>query len=100
MYLIITGTVHAVIELPRNNREVIVGSIGPGEVFAWSALIPPHTATATVKSMSGARLVSIDCRILLDVFESDTRFGYIMLTKAAQVTRDRVASMNIETLAY
>ena len=27
-------------------------------------------------------------------------FRYVMMTKAAQVTRDRIASMNIEFLAY
>ncbi len=100
LYLIEEGTVSVLIELPTKDREIEVGTVGPGEVFAWSALVPPHTATATVKATTRCRVVAVDCRKLLEAFEQDYQFGYVMMTKAAQVTRDRVAAMTIEVLAY
>ena len=100
LYLVVEGTANALIELPAKDKEIIVSSIGPGEVFAWSALVPPHKATASVKATAPCHVVAVDCRKLLEAFEEDCRFGYVMMTKAAQVTRDRISSMNIEFLAY
>jgi CRP-like cAMP-binding protein len=100
LYLVVEGNVTAVIVIPVREREIIVGTIGPGEVFAWSALVPPHIATATVKATTPCDVIAIDCRKLLEIFEEDTGFGYRMMTKAAQVTRDRVVTMTLETLAY
>jgi CRP-like cAMP-binding protein len=100
LYLALEGTVSVVIELPAKDREIIVSTIGPSEVFAWSALVPPHTAIASVKASTPCHVVAIDCRELLEIFEEDYQFGYVMMTKAAQAARDRVASMDIEMLAY
>ena len=100
MYLILEGTANVLIELPTRDREIIVSTIGSGEVFAWSALVPPHKATASVKASAPCSVVAIDCRKLLEAFKEDYQFGYVMMTKAAQVTRDRIAGMNIEFLAY
>ena len=100
LYLVLEGTANVLIELPTKDREIIVSTIGPGEVFAWSALVPPHKATASVKATVPCRVVAVDCRKLLEAFKEDYQFGYVMMTKAAQVTRDRIASMNIEFLAY
>jgi CRP-like cAMP-binding protein len=100
LYLLAEGTVDILIELPKKDKEIIVGTVGPWEVFAWSALVPPHTATASVRATTACKVVAIDCRRLLEVFEEDYQFGYAMMTKAAQAIRDRVAGMNIEMLAY
>ena len=101
LYLIVKGTVAVVIELPRQNREIMVSTVGPGEVFAWSALVPPHTATASVKASTPCHVVVMDCRKLLKVFEKDDPwFGYQMMKKAAQAIRDRMVIMTTETLAY
>ena len=100
LYLVLDGEVTVVLELTGQNKEVIVGDVGPGEVFAWSALVPPHTATASVKATSPCHVVAIDCCQLLKDFEQDPAFGYLMMTKAAQITRDRVVTLTIETLAY
>ena len=100
LYLLMEGSVTVEIELPGQNREITVTTIGPGEIFGWSALVPPHTATAHVKATEPCHVIAIDCQQLLDIFEEEPRFGYQMMTRAAQVIRDRVAAMTIETLAY
>lgn len=100
LYLVVAGKVSAVIELPGRDKEIVIGTIGSGDVFAWSALVPPHTATASVKAIEPCHVIAIDCRQLLEAFEDNPRFGYLMMTKAAQVTRDRVTTMTMETLTY
>jgi CRP-like cAMP-binding protein len=100
LYLVIEGKVSAVVELPGRDKEIVIGTVGPGDVFAWSALVPPHTATASVKALEPCHVVAIDCRPLLEAFEDDPRFGYQMMMKVAQLTRNRVNTMTTEVLAY
>ena len=88
LYLLMEGEVTIVIDLPGRSEEIAVATVGPGDVFAWSALVPPHTATANVKATKPCHAIAIDCQQLLDIFEDDPRFGYLMMTKAAQVIRD------------
>lgn len=80
-------------------RDVVVTTLGPGDVFGWSGLVSPHTATAGAKAASDCRVVVVDARKLMDVFEEDCGFGYIMMQKAAQVIRDRLQDTRVESLS-
>jgi CRP-like cAMP-binding protein len=80
-------------------REVVVTKIGPGEVFAWSALVPPHTATSSGKALTQCRVIAFGCRELRPILEEDCQFGYMMLQKATQVIRDRMRDLRIEILS-
>lgn len=100
LYLIVQGTVTVLIELPGQDREIIVSTVGAGEVFAWSALVPPHTATASVMASTPCHVVAIDCLQLMEKFEEDPWFAYLMMQRAAQAIRDRIVVMTTETLAY
>jgi hypothetical protein len=44
-------------------------------------------------------VIAFDCQKLLKEFESDCRFGYLMMQKAAQISRDRLRDLRIESLA-
>jgi CRP-like cAMP-binding protein len=99
-YMVIEGAVAIVIELPYQGKEVVTSTVGPGEVFAWSGLVPPHNAVASGKALVPCRVIAFDCRELRKSFEEDCRFGYLMMQKAAQVIRERLRDMRIESLAH
>jgi CRP-like cAMP-binding protein len=114
LYLVLNGHVSIVIEVPAQNakqtisgqltrqlqtKDVIVSDVGPGQVFAWSALIPPQLATSGAKATTRCQVVAFDCTELIQLFEEDCRFGYLMMQKAAQVSRDRLHDLHIESLA-
>ncbi len=114
-YLVIEGEVAIVIEVPDQEieqkvsgqltgkletKDVVVSAIEPGGVFGWSALVPPHQSTASGKATVPSRVIIIDCTKLRQVFAEDTGFGYLMMQKAAQVTRARLRDLRIEVLAY
>lgn len=80
-------------------KDVVVSTVGEGEVFGWSGLLPPHTATAGAKVLEPGRVVTFDCTVLLPQFEDDCRFGYLMIQKAAQVIRQRLQDIRLESLA-
>ena len=80
-------------------KKIVVATIEPGEMFAWSALVPPHTASSSAKALEPTRIISFDCRKLRQFFVEDPQFGYLMILKATLVIRERLRCMRIETLS-
>ena len=112
-YLAVEGEVGVVIDLPKpgvsyrlsellthqiQTNDVIVIAIGPGEIFGWSALVPPHNATSSGKALTSCRVITFDCQQLRQSFEEDYQFGYLMTQKAAQVIRSRLRQLRTESL--
>jgi CRP-like cAMP-binding protein len=113
-YLVLEGAVAIVFELPERDvehsisdqfmrklqtKDIVVSTVGPGDVFGWSGIIPPHSATAGAKAVTPCRVVSFDCEELMKEFEQDCAFGYVLTQKAAQVISERLRDMRIESLA-
>jgi CRP-like cAMP-binding protein len=104
-YIVVEGAVGVVIEAPNKEEQgqmedVIFSAVGPGGAFAWSALVPPHKATASAKALSSCWLISFNCQELIKIFEKDCEFGYRMLMKVAQISRDRLRDTRIESLVF
>ena len=114
-YLVVEGAVAIVIEVPDQNvkhkvsdqltgtlqtSDVVISAVGPGEVFGWSAFVPPHHATTSGKATTPCRVVVFDRHELVKVFNEDCEFGYVMMQKVAQITRDRLHDIRIESLAH
>ncbi|RME51012.1 MAG: Crp/Fnr family transcriptional regulator [Caldilineae bacterium] len=115
LYLVVEGIAAIVIEVPDGGveqsvsgqltgtfqtKDVVVSAIGPGEVFGWSALVSPHTATAAARATTPCRVIALDCRELRQVFRQDCRFGYLMMEKIAHIIRERLRDTRIESLAH
>ena len=96
MYLVLEGHVGIVVELPR--QEVVTSTVGPGEVFGWSGMVPPHETTAGARALSPCRVVRFDCRRVRQTFETDCRFGYIVMERMAQIVRQRMRDLRTEAL--
>ena len=104
-YIVIEGAIGVVHEAIQEGdqepkEDIVFSAIGPGGAFAWSALVPPHQATASTKALSPCWLVSFDCKKLTKIFEEDCEFGYRMLLKVAQISRDRLRDTRIESLVF
>jgi CRP-like cAMP-binding protein len=81
-------------------EEVTVSNVTPGQIFAWSAMIPPHVSTASATATVPSRVIAFDCEELMQAFKKDCNFGYIMLQKVAGVIRGRLRDMRIQSLAF
>jgi len=114
-YMVLEGAAAIVIEVPASDvdhklaeqftgsmttKEVVISAIGPGEVFGWSALVPPHDATTSCKATTPCRVTSFDARELLRIFTEQCDFGYLMIQKMAQVVRDRLRDLRTESLSH
>jgi len=80
-------------------KDISISTVGTGDVFAWSALIPPHTATASGTALTNCHVIKFDAEKLLTLFEEQTDFGYLMSVKAGQIVRDRLRDLRVESLA-
>ncbi len=79
--------------------EIILCALGPGDVFGWSALVPPHQSTASAKALADCRILAFAREGLEMAFREDCRFGYLMMMKLGQVIRQRFQVLRMELLA-
>ncbi len=100
VYIIIDGEVSLLTPMPQQDKEVVINTLSTGDVFGWTSLFPPYTAGAGAKSNEKCRLVELNADQLREKFEQDYQFGYLMMVKVAQMVRERLDSIVIETLAY
>ncbi len=113
-YFILEGSVSINIAIPDPNveqpfsrqitrelytQDVRMSTLGRGEVFGWSAIIPPHESTASVRAITPARVIEFDFEALRPNIENDCWFAYLLTQKAAQIIRERMRAIRIELLA-
>jgi CRP-like cAMP-binding protein len=113
-FLVLEGTVGITIKVPDGDieqsltrqitndlitRDVVVSNVGVGELFGWSALIPPNKSTADAKALTDCRVLEFDYQALEPIIADDCCFGHLLTVKAAQIVRDRLRDKRIELLA-
>ena len=101
-YIVVEGAVGIVLEGTGKDKksETVISAVGPGHVFAWSALVPPYKATASAKALTPCWLIAFDCKKLFNAFQEDCKFGYRMMQKIVQISRDRLLDARIESLVF
>lgn len=98
-YIVVEGAVGIVLEHP-DKSDTVISAIGPGHVFAWSALVKPHQATASAKALTPCWLIGFDRPKLVAAFEKDYNLGYRLMEKIVQISRDRLLDARIESLVF
>jgi CRP-like cAMP-binding protein len=90
-YLIQSGHVE-VGSQTANRGEVIVQTVGPGEVVGWSWLLPPHRWQFNSRAVDTVRGVALDAAWLREKCEQDHELGYHLLTQLLAVMASRLAA--------
>lgn len=114
-YLVIDGAVAILFEVPDQEagsavseqltgelttREIITSTVGTGNPFGWSGIIPPNKAFSSAKAIVSSKVIAVDCIELRRKFKEDPEFANTMILRAAQVIRERLRNLSIETLAF
>lgn len=97
-YLVLEGQAGVIVKLPQ--KDVVFTTLGSGDIFGWSALVPPKTATSGAKALSNCRVIVFNGLEVWNKLEVDPQFGFIMMQRIAQVIRKRLEYLRIETLAF
>ena len=97
VYLLKAGKVEIQIEFKIYEQEVrtTVYTEGKGEIFGWSALVPPHRLTASARCQGKADVIMINGKELLEVLEKDKRIGYAVMKNLSTLISSRLASTTI-----
>ncbi len=85
---------------PLHTKEIETWVEEVGQVFAWSAIVPPFEATANAKASGECKLVAFDAVALRETFDQDYHLAYQLTKRAAQVLRQRMQALLLESLAY
>jgi CRP-like cAMP-binding protein len=95
IYLIQAGEV--VIEMPVGEaRYAPVCTLGPGQLFGWSALFPDRRKSARARVTKPARVIVIKANRLHDLFQSDHGLEHVINQRITEVVADRVKSTRRE----
>jgi CRP-like cAMP-binding protein len=115
LFFVLDGNVDLAIRVPASNKNhdiaeqilgnfitdpITVSTVGPGQIFAWSSLIPPHNSTADARATIPGQVIVFDSEDLFEIFQRDCQFGYLILQKVASVIRKRLHDMRIQSLAF
>ncbi len=114
LFLVVEGAVGIFLEIPAQRgghsiaeqltrelatEEVVVSALGPGDVFGWSALVPPYTAMGGAKALTPVETVAFPAKPLMEAFKADCRFGFLIMQRIAQVARERLYALRIESIS-
>ena len=114
-YIVTEGVVNLTIEIPdqlkehslvsqlTNNLDMVditVSNVREGNVFGWSAIVPPNISTASATTSSACRVLAFNCGNLKPLLDEDCEFALQLTLKAAQIIRSRLRDMRIESLAF
>ena len=97
IYLLETGKVDIQIEFKIYDYEVMttVYTVGKGEIFGWSALVPPHRLTASARCEGKADVIMINGKELMGILERDRHIGYVVMKNLSALISSRLASTTI-----
>jgi len=97
VYLLETGKVDIQIEFKIYDYEIstTVYTVGKGEIFGWSALVPPHRLTASARCEGKADVMMINGKELMEYLEKDRRIGYVVMKNLSALVSSRLASTTI-----
>ncbi len=71
-------------------KPIVVDTLGPGEVFGWSALVNPRQLTATAKCSKPTRVFSLPADDLKAMNDQDPALGYAIMEQLAMVIAQRL----------
>src|SRR3989304_5767743 len=82
VYLVVSGSVALDIGVPGGAARRI-GTVGPGEILGWSALLEQTQMTATAITTCPTCIAKIDAGQLLNICQRNPRLGYELLRRTS-----------------
>lgn len=89
LYQVLEGEL---IVVARNDQSIttMASVVPPGEVAGWSALVPPHRATATIRALTDATVLAFPGAELWALLIANPAHGMVVLRNVAEVIHHRL----------
>lgn len=96
-YILRDGHVAIEMVLPGQG-PLTLQTLGEGDVFGWSWLIPPHIWKFDAHAILQTRAVALDGRCLREKCEEEPRLGFELMKRFSQVMTQRLAAARLQLL--
>jgi CRP/FNR family cyclic AMP-dependent transcriptional regulator len=98
---IVKGKVGAVVRIPNisySNSEIVLDTLGVGDVFGWSALIK-GTTWSNLKALEPTEVLHVSANEMIKLCENNNHLGYVLMKNlaglvASRLRRNRMATLN------
>jgi CRP-like cAMP-binding protein len=71
-------------------RQIVVETLGPGEVFSWSALSAPHRLTSTAICTQATQVFALEADGLQAVLAQVPEMGFLFMQRVAAIIARRL----------
>jgi CRP-like cAMP-binding protein len=95
MLFLIMGEINIEYQL-GDGRKVVADTLVAGDPLAWSALLEPHSLTATGVANKAGSLIEIDAEELRRMCKDNKDVGYVMMKEVAKTLRNRLSAMRVQ----
>ena len=95
--LIVQGKV-ALEMVPPDRPRLTVLTLGPGEVFGYSWMVPPHLWRSDARALKPTRVLSIEADRLRAALEAHPSDGYLFLCRFVPVLGLRLDATRLQVL--
>lgn len=97
VYLLEKGNVAIQIEFLIYDHHVraTIYTVGKGETFGWSALVPPHKLSASARCQERSDVITLNGKDLMAVLEKDSHIGYMVMKNLSALISSRFAATSV-----
>lgn len=81
-----------------NGHNLMVSTVEPGEITAWSGLVPPYQFTASGRAVKDCEVAIFRSEDLNRLFDENPRFGYQFMQRIAGVAAERLRDAHLQLM--
>jgi len=97
VYLIMEGEVLLTTQVPGHG-QVIILTLGPGQLLGWSSLFLPQKKTAGARTTQATKAVAINATQLLELCQANSQLGYVIMWRVAEIISNRLRAARNQLL--
>lgn len=88
--------IEMLIDVPRHAYTITIATLTKGRVCAWSALVPPHVLTASVKCIETTPMIAIQGESLRQIFNTNPFIEATIMRNLAGIISSRLRDSNTQ----
>jgi CRP-like cAMP-binding protein len=96
-YVVRSGRACLEISVP-GRTPLVIQTVGPGELLGVSWLFAPHRWAFDATALAETTAVALDAACLRGKCDADPRLGYALMSRFAQLLRDRLQATRLQLL--
>lgn len=97
LYIVKSGKIAIEVHLPSKGARTSL-TVGPGDIFSWSALVEPRIETAGARAVEESEVLGIKGGALTDLCREDLALGSVVYRALTQVISARLIGTRLQLL--